>query len=944
MGLTKDYQKFVPAGVCNIVNSQNGHIISVDKNISAVSACESVNFYNLRTGEIEKQIRRDNHQVTAFAFSPDKRYLAIGYDDGEVHLYDQQNNSENFTVFAGHKRGVNTLTFSHDGFTLASGGKDCVIILWDILYETGKFRLNGHTNSVTQMQFTKNDKYLISSSKDTQIRFWNLATHSCFYTISGSTSEIYGFSLIKQDRMLIVASAEIELVIYELSWFESEDEEVKSDDDEENHNLKKIKLVSESLTGAEYVEEENDQGNKIIKSKKRGSLIRQAKGRAIQITVSPDEKIVSVLGGDLVDVFRVYTDEEAKKRLSKKLRKAKKKIDEKEVQEQQEITEADISKDVTLFISRIGDFKSDSKMKWISFSKTFAKVDENKREYRVVCIQNNNTVHGIILTTDFKMNEIIYESVVNLNKRGHRSEIRSLAVAGSDDQFITGSEDCAVVWNIETLLPVNRLEAEGMKELTAALYAPGDKFVIFGAKDGTIYVFELATCELVNEYKKAHEGAIWSLSLLPDKSGFVSVGSDKKAQFWEFELISEPGSRRKILKLNSGRSTELEDEILCCTITNNGKFIIFGLLNFTAKVHYLDSLKFFLSLYGHSLPVMCVDTDIESKLLVTGSSDKGCKIWGLDFGDCRRSLYGHTDAVTAVKFNRSTEEKLFFSAGKDGRIIQWDAVKFHKIQVLEGHKAEIRTLGLAMSGKTLISTSHDKSIRIWEESEELVVLGEQETAQVEEDYLDKMIDAEDIVPGESTEQESEMAVKKSLESIKGTELILEAVEIMRAERAAEKSGDLKRNPHPLITAYGSSTLDHFILDAITKVRSSNLEKSLLMVPFGYVSDILKSLSQCIKLHYKMEVATRVVIFLLKIHHNYISRALHLFPMIQDLKAEIVKELDEAKDLVGFNAAALKLLKLELEERDNVKIFKDVSQIEGKGKKKKERRALIRTLV
>ena len=89
-------------------------------------------------------------------------------------------------------------------------------------------------------------------------------------------------------------------------------------------------------------------------------------------------------------------------------------------------------------------------------------------------------------------------------------------------------------------------------------------------------------------------------------------------------------------------------------------------------------------------------------MLVTGSSDKGCKVWSLDFGDCRKSLYGHTDAVTAVKFNRSVEEKLFFSAGKDGRIIQWDAVKFHKIQILEGHKAEIRTLGLAMSGKTLV--------------------------------------------------------------------------------------------------------------------------------------------------------------------------------------------------------------------------------------------------
>ena len=62
--------------------------------------------------------------MTAFKFSPDKRFLAIGYDDGEIHLYDRKNDeSKKPIIFDGHKRGVNTLAFSHDGFTLASGGK-----------------------------------------------------------------------------------------------------------------------------------------------------------------------------------------------------------------------------------------------------------------------------------------------------------------------------------------------------------------------------------------------------------------------------------------------------------------------------------------------------------------------------------------------------------------------------------------------------------------------------------------------------------------------------------------------------------------------------------------------------------------------------------------------------------------------------------------------------
>lgn len=65
-------------------------------------------------------------------------------------------------MFAGHRTGVNTLAFSNDGLTLASGGKDSVIVLWDIVSESGIYRLNGHKGSITQLQFTLDDKYLVS--------------------------------------------------------------------------------------------------------------------------------------------------------------------------------------------------------------------------------------------------------------------------------------------------------------------------------------------------------------------------------------------------------------------------------------------------------------------------------------------------------------------------------------------------------------------------------------------------------------------------------------------------------------------------------------------------------------------------------------------------------------------------------------------------------------
>lgn len=70
-----------------------------------------------------------------------------------------------------------------------------------------------------------------------------------------------------------------------------------------------------------------------------------------------------------------------------------------------------------------------------------------------------------------------------------------------------------------------------------------------------------------------------------------------------------------------------------------------ALLDSTVKVFHDDSLKFFLSLYGHKLPVMSMDVSDDGALLATGSADKTVKIWGLDFGDCHRSLLAHDDSI-----------------------------------------------------------------------------------------------------------------------------------------------------------------------------------------------------------------------------------------------------------------------------------------------------------
>ena len=98
------------------------------------------------------------------------------------------------------------------------------------------------------------------------------------------------------------------------------------------------------------------------------------------------------------------------------------------------------------------------------------------------------------------------------------------------------------------------------------------------------------------------------------------------------------------------RSLKLEEDALAVRLSPDGRLVIVSLLDSTVKVFFVETLQFFLSLYGHKLPSPAMDVSYCSSLLVTGSADKNVKIWGLDFGDCHKSIFAHDDTITSVRY------------------------------------------------------------------------------------------------------------------------------------------------------------------------------------------------------------------------------------------------------------------------------------------------------
>ena len=125
---------------------------------------------------LARRITAHEVQTESVAFSPDGKLLASGGLDGKIMLWNTETAQRIGEPLGSKIGGVNSLTFSPDGKILASGG-DRSVLLWDVSTRTPLCDpLVGHRETVTDVAFSPDGKTLISSSLDGTIILWDVAT------------------------------------------------------------------------------------------------------------------------------------------------------------------------------------------------------------------------------------------------------------------------------------------------------------------------------------------------------------------------------------------------------------------------------------------------------------------------------------------------------------------------------------------------------------------------------------------------------------------------------------------------------------------------------------------------------------------------------------------------------------------------------------------------
>lgn len=423
-----------------------------------------------------------------------------------------------------------------------------------------------------------------------------------------------------------------------------------------------------------------------------GVIQRLGRGRTMNLVTDSTGSIIGCHGTDTtIELFYFCTAEEGDARLKKRLKKLSKSLNVEDTPKNNEIS-------LTDKIKRLPSIKAEGKVK------SFDILIGTSGELRVAASFANNLLKLFSLNyTEKHAEATILRSIA---QHGHHTEVRCVAFSSDNLAIASGSGDSAKLWNCNTTACLRTVSTD---YALCTCFVPGDRHILVGTKSGRLLIVDVVIGEIIEDIP-AHESELWSICLFPDLRGCVT-GGDKTTKFWIFELIKDPNDEnKKILSLLHKSTLTLDESVLGVRLSKNNKYVVVALLDSTIKIFFSDTFKFYLSLYGHNLPVLCLDISYDSTLIVSGSADRNVKIWGMDFGDCHRSLFAHDDSVMSVQFIPKTH--LFFTCGKDGKIKQWDADTFQKILTLPGHIGEAYALAVSPNGKYLVTAGSDRVLRL----------------------------------------------------------------------------------------------------------------------------------------------------------------------------------------------------------------------------------------
>ncbi|HJZ57001.1 MAG TPA: hypothetical protein VKE74_18675, partial [Gemmataceae bacterium] len=185
------------------------------KTLATAGRGEPVRLWDAVTGEPVGEVRAAGGAALLSTLpGPNGGWLLAAADrtDGTVRLFDR--GGREVRTLPGYAGPILALDGSPDGLTLATGGQDDSVCIWDV--STGSIRalLRGHDKPVRGVRFGADGKTLFSASEDGLLKLWDLTADPEGQAVRGLPAAVTAVAAHPAEREFVVAFADGSVEIY----------------------------------------------------------------------------------------------------------------------------------------------------------------------------------------------------------------------------------------------------------------------------------------------------------------------------------------------------------------------------------------------------------------------------------------------------------------------------------------------------------------------------------------------------------------------------------------------------------------------------------------------------------------------------------------------------------------------------------------------------------
>lgn len=194
-------------------------------NLLAIGDCTGkLDFWDVTVDKLVKSIKIENDvRLPSICWNSSKRLsLAVGSRSGKIHHLDIRT-PRRISVTNIHTQEVCGLKWSPDGETLASGGNDNIVKVWDAKNSLTKHTFTAHTAAVKALAWCPWKTNLLASgggSSDRRLCFWNTFDGSLSHSLdTGSQICCMLFSDYYHELVTSHGFAENQLMVWKLPQY-----------------------------------------------------------------------------------------------------------------------------------------------------------------------------------------------------------------------------------------------------------------------------------------------------------------------------------------------------------------------------------------------------------------------------------------------------------------------------------------------------------------------------------------------------------------------------------------------------------------------------------------------------------------------------------------------------------------------------------------------------